>query len=173
MTDRFDKCADFVLKHETEYDRHGRVIVEHDPNDPGGTTKYGIDQRDHPKVDVASLTRDEAKAIYHALEWTKGHCDQLPKPWDLVVFDSCVNPGLGWALKALQAAVGAKADGVIGPKTIAAVKAAGVDALEAYLGAREDYYRKLPAKRRGKPFRDRFLKGWLARVTDLRTEALS
>ncbi len=175
MTDRFHKCADFVLTRETEYGRGGVVKVERDPNDPGGTTKYGIDQRSHPDVDIAGLTRDEAKEIYYKVEWSRCRCDELPQPWDMAVFDSAVNPGMGWTIPALQGIAGTKVDGFIGPKTIAAVQkiAASGTKLEAFLRARQLYYQARPNTLKGKPFRTRFLKGWLARVDELRTEVMT
>lgn len=171
--DRFEECVEFVLVHETEYDRNGKVKVERDPADPGGTTKYGIDQRSHPHIDVATLSREEARVIYRAEKWDKFHCGEMKPPWDLVVFDSAVNPGEGWMPKALQKAVGAKVDGIIGPKTIKAVNEASVNELENFLRAREAYYRARPAKLKGKPFRERYLEGWLNRTADLKATALT
>lgn len=163
MATRFDYCVKFVLKHETEYDAHGNVLTEHDPNDPGGTTRYGIDQRSHPGVDVAHLTEDEAKEIYRKGEWTRCKCDSLPTGWDLAVFDAAVNLGAGWAVPALQRTVGVKSDGSVGPITIAAVTKASRDDLERYLQAREAHYRALNPK-----LVRRYLTGWLNRVADLR-----
>jgi len=51
-----DAIIDHVLKVEGGY--------VHDPNDPGGETKYGISKRSYPDLDIANLTRDEAAAIY-------------------------------------------------------------------------------------------------------------
>ena len=42
---RFLAAIAFVLKWETVFDRQGNPIAEHDPDDPGGLTKFGIDQR--------------------------------------------------------------------------------------------------------------------------------
>jgi len=167
---RFAICVEFVLARETEYNKDRTVKIERDPNDPGGTTKYGIDQRDHPHVNVADLTRPEAAEIYRTENWEKMRCGDMKAPWDLAVMDSSVNPGKGWTPKHLQIAVGTKVDGWIGDKTIAAVNAAGDQQLIEFLRARCEYYRARPATLNGKPFRDRFLGGWLNRVT-LLTEA--
>lgn len=163
MNDRFDFCVGFVLDHETEYNHDGSVRVEHDPNDPGGTTKYGIDQRSHPHVNVAGLTLSDAKQIYHDDEWTRCRCADLPPGWDLAVFDAAVNLGKGWAIPALQRLADVNADGFIGPKTVAAVAALPRTALERYLDFRDDHYRSLRLS-----LRQRYLKGWLARTADLR-----
>lgn len=162
MSDRFDSCLRFVLEHETEYRHDGTVRVEHDPNDPGGTTKYGIDQRSHPHVDVENLTLEQAKEIYRAGEWTACRCENVKPGFDLALFDTAVNIGVGKAVRLLQQAVLAKVDGFIGPQTIAAVNAASVDKLIDYIALRERYYRSLPIK-----LRERYLNGWLSRLADL------
>lgn len=168
---RFDFCVAFVLKMETEYNKDGSVKVERDPNDPGGTTKYGIDQGSHSHVDVANLTKEGAAQIFHDTEWTKACCDKLNPNWDLIVFDTSVNPGLGFSIVTLQRVAGVKSDGFIGPKTIAAVNALGRDEMNDYLDKRESYYRARPETLSGHPFRSRFLDGWLDRVRQLREYA--
>lgn len=159
---RFDVCVRFVLLHETERHADGSVRVERDPADPGGTTKYGIDQRDHPRVDVANLSEAQAIEIYRAEEWTQCRCDNLKPGWDLAVFDAAVNIGSGRAIRLLQQVVGVTVDGFIGPKTIAAVNASAQDTLHQYLELRASYYRALPL-----PLRAKFLAGWLNRVADV------
>jgi lysozyme family protein len=66
---------------------------ENDPDDPGGATKYGIDQRSHPKVNIANLTEGEAISIYWN-EWIKDGCEYLSIPIDWVFFDTAVNLGI-------------------------------------------------------------------------------
>jgi lysozyme family protein len=163
MSVRFQTCIDFVIAHEAEYNRDGSVRTEHDKNDPGGTTRYGLDQRSHPQINIETLTLEEAKKIYHDDEWTRCRCDDLGKPWDLAVFDAAVNLGKGWAVPALQKVVGAKVDSFIGPETIEHVKEASPVAVERYLIARENHYRSLKLS-----LRQLYLKGWLNRVADLR-----
>lgn len=163
MTNRFEICVKFVLEHETEYNADGSVKVERDPNDPGGVTKYGIDQRSHPNVNVPALTLRQAKEIYHAGEWTKCRCDNLKVRWDLAVFDTAVHIGAGKAARLLQQAVGSKVDGYIGPVTIAHTNGAALDLLVEYLDLRESYYQALPAG-----LKKHYLRGWLNRLADLR-----
>jgi predicted peptidoglycan binding protein len=61
------------------------------------------------------------------------HCDDLPPGVDYIVFDYGVNSGIGRSGKVLQRLLGVPVDGVIGPQTLAAAKAADpsklVDAL--------------------------------------------
>lgn len=167
MTSRFDICVGFVLKHETERNKDGSVKVEHNPKDPGGVTKYGIDQRDHPNVNVAALTQHQATEIYRREIWDKCNCERLKIPWDLAVMDSCVNPGFK-SIRFLQQVVGTTVDGHIGPVTIAKVNGASIDQLFEFLDLREHYYRSLPDR-----LKTEFLGGWLNRLADVRAAVIT
>ena len=167
-TNRFQYCVDFVLQHETEYHADGTVRTEHDPHDPGGTTRFGIDQRSHPDVDVENLTLEQAKQIYFENEWAACRCAELPAPWDLAVFDAAVNVGAHRAITWMQKAVGVVADGFIGPKTIKAVNTATVGDYADFIDLRKDYYKTKVRT----SLRIRYLKGWLARVADVESAAV-
>ena len=60
--------------------------------------------------------------IYRSGYWGKCRCDELPVGVDYAVFDAAVNSGPGRGARWLQAAVGAKQDGGIGPKTLSRVE---------------------------------------------------
>lgn len=175
MNEDFDKALKFVLEHETEFKpkhwgdyREEFVATEHDADDPGGTTRYGVDARSHPGVCIETLTLEQATEIYRQ-EWLKAHCDSIAFPLNAVYFDGCVNAGNGQATKFLQRAVGTHDDGAFGPATKAAVLAA-----VERLGAEEialkickmkaDFYEKL-AKKNSKS--EKYLGGWLNRVLDM------
>jgi lysozyme family protein len=162
-SDRFLECVDFVLRHETEYNADGSVRVERDKRDPGGTTKYGIDQRSHPDVSVENLSLADAKKIYFDDEWTKCRCGELKAPWDLALFDAAVNVGSHRAVRWLQEAVGAEKDGFIGPKTIAKANAADEKSFDRFIERRKFYYTSEVKT----SLRLTYLKGWLNRVADL------
>lgn len=90
----FDQAVGMVLKHEGGY--------VNDPTDPGGETKYGISKRAYPKVDIASLTVDGAKAIYKRDYWDAIGADQLPPNVRYAAFDTAVNMGVGVAKRFLS-----------------------------------------------------------------------
>lgn len=128
MTDaqeRFTACLNHVLAFEGGY-------VDH-PSDLGGATNMGITRKtlaawrkvepwqNLPKSAVQTLGRDEAAAIYDAHYWSRVRGADLPPGLDLVVFDYAVNSGPGRAVKMLQKLVGAAQDGVVGPRTLAAL----------------------------------------------------
>lgn len=123
------------------FDHEGREY-ENDKDDPGGATRYGIDQRSHPNVDIKNLTEDKATEIYWS-EWLRDGCDHLPSPLDWLYFDAAVNCGIGRAQSFLN-------DSGRDPKK--------------YQDARRGFYNRLAEQ---KPTLKKFLKGWLARVDDL------
>ena len=82
----FEAAVDLVLALEG-----GWVNNE---KDPGGETNFGISKRAHPNVDIRNLTREGAKAIYHAHYWMPVGADLLEPPLALCVFDLAVNSGV-------------------------------------------------------------------------------
>ena len=158
MNDRFNWIIKFVLDAEGGYDN--------DPDDPGGETKYGIDKRSHPDVNIKELTIEEAKDIYFTEYWTKFKCEQFTEPVGEVYFDCCVNTGAKQSNKFVQRAVGTEADGIIGPKTLAAVKTKDPNVLaNAIIGQRQKFYEDLAYN---KASLKKFLKGWTNRNNNLR-----
>jgi len=108
----FDTAFEKVVGHEGGISNH--------PDDPGGLTKYGISKRAYPNEDIAAMTLDHAKAIYHRDYWGPAGCDALPDGARYAHFDMAVNSGVKAAIKALQAAVGEVQDGILGPRTLMA-----------------------------------------------------
>jgi len=117
----FDQAFEIVVGHEGGYSNNS--------SDPGGETMYGISKRSYPDIVISTLTLDQAKAIYERDYWNKAGCDLCDPGLALVLFDAAVNNGVGQAVRWLQAAVGATADGAIGPATKAAI--ANADPQEA------------------------------------------
>jgi lysozyme family protein len=120
----FDLRLPVVLLHEGGFVQH--------PRDPGGATKFGITRETLARFrgapvsmeDVRSLTTAEAAAIYRRLYWDPIRGDELPAGVDLAVFDFAVNSGPSRAVRTLQGALGVSQDGIIGPVTLAAARAA-------------------------------------------------
>lgn len=147
MTDDFKKVLAFLFKWENVYDKEGNVISEMDPDDRGGLTKFGIDQRSHPEVDVANLTQEQAVEIYWS-EWLDCSASKLPSPLSIVYFDAVVNTGKTQATLFLQRVCGTKDDGIFGPKTLASVlktiENSSVERVaKVFCDARRAFYKKL------------------------------
>jgi lysozyme family protein len=119
------------------------TTYENDPDDDGGATKFGIDQRSHPSINIKELTAEQATDIYWS-EYVKYACDLLSPPFDWVFFNACVNCGVGRAQKIY--------------------KQSGKDASK-FLDLQDSFYESLAE---AKPITKKYLKGWLARTKDLR-----
>lgn len=146
-----------------DFDRAFRIVVGEeggyvdDPQDPGGETKYGVSKRAYPELDIADLTKDDAKGIYESDYWTPCGCDEMPWPLSLYVFDGAVNQGVLATRKILQKSLDCRQDGIIGRKTIRAAQAASDWHMNRFLAYRAKRYF-------GTRNFDRFGDGWLIRL---------
>lgn len=120
MSTAFDRAWAFLQRPDIE----GGARVSRDPDDPGGTTKWGISQRAYPREDIANLTEARARELFRADYWQPCRCDEMPDSLAVAVADSAFNQGVGTAITLLQEAVRANPDGRMGPNTLAAVRAA-------------------------------------------------
>jgi lysozyme family protein len=157
----FDSFFEWLMRWEGE-------TLENVPGDRGGPTRYGIDQRSHPDVVIAALTRDRARRIY-ATEFGASYASELPAPLCWALFDGEINQGKSGAARCLQLALGTvRVDGVIGRETKAAVRRAALLPLTfSLLKKREERYKKTAW---GDATLAKFLPGWLNRVESLRKE---
>jgi lysozyme family protein len=135
-------------------------------DDPGGETKWGISKRAYPHLDIASLTRDQAKAIYFKDFWQQLGADCLPSI-RFQVFDFAVNSGISTAIRKLQQALGVADDGIFGPRSRSALASKSeADVLMLFLAARLEFMASLKAW-------DTFGRGWARRIaTNLRYAAV-
>ncbi|MDU8929749.1 holin-associated N-acetylmuramidase [Alisedimentitalea sp. MJ-SS2] len=139
-----------------------------DPDDPGGATNYGVTihtmQRlgldldrdgDIDARDVQALSRGQAVEVFIQHYFQQLRVNALPKVLQASVFDMYVNAGAN-AVKILQRLLRQMGheisiDGVIGPITVQAAKAAAREApnhfADAYGIARRNYYFRLADRR--------------------------
>jgi lysozyme family protein len=127
MTDHFPKFIDRLLSHEGGF--------TDDRRDPGNWTggkvgvgqlkgtKFGIAANTYPTLDIKNLTRPQAIAIYRRDFWDRARCDKLHPAVAFQLLDGAVNSGIAQATRWLQRAVGVADDGMIGPITLAAIRA--------------------------------------------------
>ena len=160
-----------------------------DTDDPGGATNHGVtihtmrrlglDRTGDGRVtaeDVRALTAGEAEAIFIEHYFQRPGIGRLPEMLQASVFDMYVNAGAN-AVKILQRLLrdfgqAVAVDGVIGPQTVAAARAAAEAApahlADAYGIARRDYYLALadgrPASRKYARTRAGGKGGWITRA---------
>jgi len=180
---RFEEVIGRVLKHEDDrFDPAapggGGRLVNH-PADPGGHTRLGITlatlrrHRNEPGLGpdaLERLTLAEIKDIYYLHYWLPVRADELPRGLDYAVFDCAVNSGPRRAAQLLQAALGeaaGRADGIIGPQTVAAARAADVrETIREFSFRRQAFLALLPHAAV-------FGRGWRRRVEEVERMALA
>ncbi len=162
-----------------------------DPDDPGGATKHGVTVHTMRRLgmdltgdgrvdarDVQRLSRDQALKIFLDHYFRAPRISELPDVLHATVFDMQVNAGAN-AVKILQRLLRkmgqrVAVDGQIGPKTIAAAKAAARAApdhiADAYGIERRNYYYALAdnrsASRKYARRRDGGKGGWIRRAEE-------
>jgi hypothetical protein len=146
-----------------------------DPHDPGGATMHGITLvtfrawRNNPaatKDELRVISDDEVAGIYQTNYWNIVNGDALPPGIALSVFDAGVNTGPRTAAHQLQSLLGVQVDGVVGPITLAAAKAADLATFLPRLAmVQSQHYAALPDF-------PRYGNGWINRV-HARLEAAS
>lgn len=170
MRGNFDPCLRFVLKEEGGNDD--------DPDDPGGRTSRGIEQREytafcklhslsHYPADVFEAPQAVIEQIYQQQYWLP-YCEMLPPGMDLVFFDTHVLEGLVPAVRFLQHAVHVEADGHLGLVTAAAVRG-----INDFVGVVTDVTAQRKNAFRGMRKYWKYGKGWNARADACLTLAVS
>lgn len=171
MRENFDAWLDQVLKHEGAFVNH--------PRDPGGATNRGITigtlkrlqidvdgDGDSDIVDLRLLRVEHAALVYRLFYWDAVRADLLPSGIDVCVADFAVNSGPARAASHLQIAIGAVADGDVGPKTLELARRADpVPVIARISTSRLRFMQRQPT------WRD-FGRGWTARVNAVEAFAL-
>lgn len=168
---KIDLLWPFILSWEGGYANH--------PNDPGGPTNrgvtlatwkvYGYDKDgdgDIDKDDVKLIT--EYDAVYVVMKpkfWDRWKADQIEdQSIANIVVDWIWGSGFG-KIKTIQNLLGLKPDGIVGPKTLAALNnGSHKEIFDRIWKRRERFYYNLVEQR---PSSKVFLKGWLNRLNSI------
>jgi lysozyme family protein len=145
----------------------------HDPDDPGGRTDRGISERAHPDAWADDVISDEeVERIYRDRYWDPLHCDALPWPLCLALFDFAVNSGVKTAAATIQRIVGTTPDGQIGPATLKAISTSPHSTISLALLVCSERTAFLLSLISRKPPRAKYRRGWLRRVASLAKVAI-
>jgi lysozyme family protein len=165
MKENWEQCFTLVLKHEGGFVNH--------PKDPGGMTNLGVTRtnwelfldHDVTEADMRALTPEMVKPFYKKNYWDRIRGDELPSGVDYAAYDLAVNSGTGRAAKYLQQIAGVTADGVIGPRSMEAIKKCDAeDVVDEICNMRMTFLEGLGTF-------ETFGKGWTIRVNDVKAKA--
>lgn len=167
----FEYALQKTLKFEGGY--------QDDPNDPGNFnsaganigTNLGISApvlerylgRVPTREDMLSLKHETAAEIYRWDYWNAVRAGEiLNRDLAALLFDMAVNHGSRSSTRTAQRAVGTKADGKMGPITLAALNRANpARIIAAIVDARVNLYRQIVNRR---PNMQMFYQGWVKRA---------
>lgn len=186
-----DKLLPYILKWE------GGFV--NDPTDKGGATNKGVtiatwkqcgyDKNGDGKIDVTDLklisNADVRDRVLRPYYWNRWKADDIKSQKVANILVDWVWGSGAHGIKKPQMLLGVAADGIVGPKTIAAVNNANPDKLfDSIYKAREAFLknivnasvasyekkigRKATEKELLKYTQKRFLKGWLNRLADIK-----
>ncbi|SFL93699.1 glycoside hydrolase family 108 protein [Nitrosomonas communis] len=162
-----ETIIDDIIRREGNFINH--------PNDRGGPTKYGITAKTlggwlhlgrlATSEEVAVLTEAEAREIYRHQYIVEPGFDAITHPaLQALLVDSGVHSDPRTAVHWLQTALSVVADGVIGPKTLAAIAATDQNKLyRKVLAARVRHLGRLITN---DPKQSVFAAGWMNRMAE-------
>lgn len=138
------------------------------PGDRGGATKWGVTIATFRSVygkektvdDLKKMTEEQWDYIYTKLFWNRWKADEIvTQPIANLLVDWLWASG-AYGIRIPQSILGVKIDGVVGPKTIAAINdyADQGELFRKLWEARKAYFERI-----GKGTQKKFLKGWLNR----------
>lgn len=164
----FDESIVYVLQNEGGF-------VDN-PNDIGAATNFGITlhilsifRKTQCTIDdIKNLGKDEASLIYKNIFWLPMKLDQvIDNSIATAIFDIAVNNGPHFSIVTSQIICDVKADGAMGPETIAAINSKSPSMFIAtFQSAVANHYEQIAATN---PSQAVFLKGWLNRSERLTT----
>lgn len=164
MTDREKKIVDFIKRWEGNGGTDGSDC---------GWTQFGVTLctykafygKNKTKEDLKKITDEEWWEIFKRGFYNRVKGDEIKNDSIcLLIVDFAFNSGVKTAIRQVQKALGCTADGIIGPKTLAAINAEDAeDVFQNIWMQRYCFYRTLAQK----PSKAKFLKGWLRRLNSI------
>lgn len=143
--------------------------------DRGGATNMGVTIATWKKVgydkdgdgdidvqDLRLLTKEDVRdRVLRPYYWNRWKADQIKDPYIAYILVDWVWGSGKWGIVYAQRILGVKDDGIVGPKTLAALNSCEPRELFAKLWERrERHFRSVASQ----PGQSKFLKGWLRRL---------
>ena len=164
MTAREKYIVDFILKFEGGYAGNidGQICTMKGVTLNTYRSFYG---KNKTCDDLRKITDEEWFEIFRKGFYDKIKGDSIKNDSIcLIVVDFAYNSGVKTAIKNVQKALNCTADGIIGPKTLAALNSEDAEGVfESIYAQRYWYYWNIAQK----PSKAKFLKGWLRRLNSI------
>jgi len=164
------KLAPLVAKWEGGY--------VNDPDDPGGPTNMGItlatwksqgyDKNLDGRIDEKDIQLLEAGdfAVILQSRWDRWRASEIRNQQVANLLVDWLWCSGSWGIIIPQREMGVKADGIVGPVTLAAVNSYPPELLHGFMWShRKDFLQDIV---RRKPTQKKYLKGWLNRLNDFK-----
>lgn len=186
---RVESIVPFILKWETGTTGIGLTNEQlfekaklkgfaNDPDDLGGATMCGVTlvtfteycrRKDYPRPTIVRLKAIKYKEwleILKTMFWDKWKADQINNESIALILVDWVWGSGKYGITIPQKAIGVTADGIVGPKTIAAVNAK--DPKQLFDLIRKERLAYIERICRIRPTNLKYKKGWLNRLNDIK-----
>lgn len=161
---------DLCLPYEEQFNLARKMGWSDDPDDPGGATMIDVTLSTYAafrksrgittttKSDLRRISFQEWTDILKTMFWDKWRADEIESQGLAHLLVDWIWASGAKSIRNAQRVIGVKADGIVGPKTLAAINTAQQEELFARLHeARILYYRRCRAAWK-------YLNGWLRRL---------
>ena len=186
---RVESIVPFILKWETGttgigltneqlFEKAKLKGFSNDPDDLGGATMCGVTlvtlteycrRKGYPRptiVRLKAITYKEWLEILKTMFWDKWKADQINNESIALILVDWVWGSGKYGITIPQKAIGVTADGIVGPKTIAAVNAK--DPKQLFDLIRKERLAYIERICRSRPTNLKFKRGWLNRLNDIK-----
>lgn len=185
---RVESIVPFILKWETGttgigtnemlFEKAKRQGYANDPDDLGGPTMCGVTlatyqeycrRKGYPRptiVRLKQLTYTDWLAILKTMFWDRWKADQIINPSVALILVDWVWGSGKYGITIPQAAIGVKADGIVGPKTIAAIN--GRDPKQLFDLIKQQRLAYIERICKSRPTNMKYKRGWLNRLNDIK-----
>lgn len=171
-----------TLTNEQLFEKAKQKGYANDPDDLGGPTMCGVTlatyteycrRKGYPRptaVRLKAIKYADWLAILKTMFWDRWKADQIINASIALMLVDFVWGSGKYGVTVPQKVLGVTADGIVGPKTLAAINSRDPKQLFAELkAARKAYYERICNSR---PTNKKYLKGWLNRLNDIKFSAV-
>ena len=167
-----------TLTNEQLFEKAKQTGYANDPDDLGGPTMCGVTlatyteycrKKGYPRptiVRLKALQYADWLAILKTMFWDKWQADKIVNQSVALILVDWVWGSGKYGITNAQKAVGVKADGIVGPKTLAAIN--GRDPKQVFDLIKKERVAYIDRICKSRPTNLKYKKGWLNRLNDIK-----